>query len=390
MRNLAGWLILSLVFGVQLPHVHADQRNVVPTPQNDFDGDLVVNTADIDDDNDGIPDQLEIAGNGDDVDSDSDGLPDRLDLDSDNDGILDWQESGALIQLDLASLRRVGPRLVGEVGTNGMIDLFETSVDSDQLSYSLSNRDEEQDSVPDFLDLDSDNDGWPDLREAGVSSDYDTDHDGRLDLTEASVGTDGIADYLQWSSEQSCCDLDGDGNQEPSPLNTDLTDLPDFQDLDSDNDGTFDLVELGGTDSDGDGRVDNFLDVTGGLDGPDGMDDGLVAFPLRPVDENGNGVDDHIEYVSGSVDVGPDSAGGDSQGQQPGQAMPDEPVTVPTVPSADQSSSGLVKTGLSSSGCSIYSSTSGIVMWALLALSLSQIAGRRSRVRNRVKPVRHL
>ncbi len=60
------------------------------TPVNDFDGDGIPNSTDIDDDNDGIPDVDEAA------DFDGDGQPDSLDLDSDNDGIFDIVEAGGV------------------------------------------------------------------------------------------------------------------------------------------------------------------------------------------------------------------------------------------------------------------------------------------------------
>ncbi len=66
----------------------------IPVGRNDADGDSIVNTADVDDDNDGIADLQEIGADGSDRDSDRDGMPDRLDLDSDNDGIQDIIELG--------------------------------------------------------------------------------------------------------------------------------------------------------------------------------------------------------------------------------------------------------------------------------------------------------
>lgn len=364
------------------------EESAIVIAQNDFDGDLVVNTVDIDDDNDGIPDILEIADNGDDIDSDRDGQPDRLDLDSDNDGILDWQESGALIQLDLSAIRKVGPRLVGTIGSNGLIDAFESPIDTGELSYSLANVDSGQDEVPDFLDLDSDNDGWPDLLEAGVSPDYDSDGDARLDTPPGTVGADGIADYLQQFPDQSCCDLDGDGDQESNPINSDMTDLPDFQDLDSDNDGIYDIVELNGTDADGNGRVDNFLDTTGGINGPDGMDDGLNAFPLSPVDNDGNGVYDHLDIDTSTV--GPAEAGGeDPTGQlpvpadtEPDQPSPEPSDTEPDGLLSDDAGSGAVKTGLNSSGCSINSSANSAMLSIMFLFSVLALGYRRRFCRN--------
>lgn len=181
--------------------LYADE--VAPSSRHDADGDFIVNTADVDDDNDGIPDLDEISAAGTDRDSDGDGMPDRLDLDSDNDGILDWQESGAIKTIDRSSLRVVGGRLVGEVGANGMLDLFESPLDTGKPAYSLANTDVNEDAIPDYLDLDSDNDGWPDLQEANVSPAYDADRDARIDAPPGSVGNDGIADYLQRINDRS-------------------------------------------------------------------------------------------------------------------------------------------------------------------------------------------
>ena len=58
---------------------------------SDTDGDGVYNDADLDDDNDGILDTVELA---DTTDRDGDGIPNNRDLDSDGDGILDSVEAG--------------------------------------------------------------------------------------------------------------------------------------------------------------------------------------------------------------------------------------------------------------------------------------------------------
>lgn len=328
-----------------------------PLLRHDSDGDGAPNTVDFDDDNDGIPDRLEIAADGSDIDSDSDGMPNRIDLDSDNDGILDWMESGATKTLDLSSLRKVGGRLIGEVGNNGMLDVFESPVDTGNLTYKLANTDVNHDVIPDFLDLDSDNDGWPDLKEAGVASHYDANRDARIDVGQSSVGNDGIADYLQQINDQACCDLDGDGVDDIIPVNTDRADYPDFQDLDSDNDGIPDIIELNGLDDDGNGHVDNFRDVVGG---PDGMDDGVLSFPYLPVDENGNGVFDHID----TGNLGEQSSG-DELARAASPLSPDQ--------LADGSSGGAVLTGLSAVGCSIGSvgQTNANNFWLMLLLLFS-------------------
>ncbi len=361
-RNVALCLVLFLcTLPLFLPFItllHANEV-VVPSARNDADGDLVVNTADIDDDNDGIPDEHELTPTGSDQDSDGDGMPDRLDLDSDNDGILDWQESGAIKTLNLSSLRKVGGRLVGTVGANGLLDVFESPVDTGRLAYTLGNTDVNQDDIPDFLDLDSDNDGWPDIMEAGVARRYDVNNDGRIDAEPGTVGNDGIADYLQQINDRACCDLDGDGADDIIPVNTDRADLPDFQDLDSDNDGVRDIIELGGTDTDNNGYVDNFVDAAGG---PDGMDDGLLAFRYQPRDQNGNGVFDHVEFI-GSVESGNPGAP-DPESQQP---LPD---------TLNDPSQGEVRTGLSASGCSVSAGSDKHFLLLLMLFSVAVILRR--------------
>jgi len=69
---------------------------------NDSDGDRIVDTVDVDDDNDGIPDIEEISGIGEDVDSDRDGIPNRLDLDSvsglfQDASLVKWVRTGSLM-----------------------------------------------------------------------------------------------------------------------------------------------------------------------------------------------------------------------------------------------------------------------------------------------------
>lgn len=355
-RNVALCLVMILfLVPLFVPFFTTLNANdvIVPSQANDADGDLIANTADVDDDNDGIPDLQEIALDGSDLDSDGDGIPNRLDLDSDNDSILDWLESGATKSLDLSSLRKLGPRLVGEVGTNGLLDVFESPVDTSRLRYTLTNTDVNQDDIPDYLDLDSDNDGWSDLNESRVSAAYDKDRDARIDAPPGSVGADGIADYLQQVNDRACCDLDGDGIDDISPLNSDQTDLPDYQDLDSDNDGINDIVELNGTDVDGDGYVDNFVDTLA-----DGMDDGLLTFPYSTTDANGNGLPDHADYIASSV--------------TPAPLMPREA----TEQLNDSARDGEILTGLSASGCSVTSTVSDFLLLLLFIMSIAVLAWR--------------
>ena len=353
--------------------------------RNDSDADGIVDTADIDDDNDGVPDIWEIAADGGDIDSDKDGMPDRLDLDSDNDSLLDWQESGGSRVGNFSSLVVNAGGLEGEVGLNGMLNIFELTADSRKLIYSL--LDSDADGVADLRDLDSDNDGLPDMREAGVLASMDSDRDARIDAPPGSVGKDGIPDQIQKINDQSCCDLNGDGTDDLTPRNSDLTDFPDFQDTDSDNDGISDLLEAGGSDVDSNGVIDNFADANG-----DGLDDSLIALPLDSIDSNGNGA---LAEVDAAEEPAIDTAGSEDSGNeiQDDPAQIDdvdtgrEPVERPGnngVPLSDapleDDSAGVIQTGLNASGCSI-ASTSFDFLLMLLAIGSVAVLGWRFTLR---------
>ncbi|MBV1887674.1 MAG: choice-of-anchor D domain-containing protein, partial [Urechidicola sp.] len=112
--------------------------------------------------------------------------------------------------------------------------------------------DTDSDGVDDYYDSDSDNDGIPDLVEAGGT---DIDGDGIIDvLTDTDI--DGLADTYDstpnvYFAEEvtTLADLDFDGDGFKNRI-----------DLDSDNDGIVDLIEAGGTDIDGDAKLDSFVD----------------------------------------------------------------------------------------------------------------------------------
>ncbi len=176
----------------------------------DTDGDGVENSHDLDSDNDGILDIVEaglIDANGDGKvdqsaelgsagavpDSDSDDLPDFLDLDADGDGIPDVVEGQPTASY-------VAPS--GTVDHNGIDQAYHGGfqpVDSDG------------DGDPDYLDHDSDADGWSDRTEShskllGV----DNDHDGldqQVDVDDTQWGppaadiTDPLAIYPNNSAE---------------------------------------------------------------------------------------------------------------------------------------------------------------------------------------------
>jgi len=253
----------------------------------DSDNDGVADVDDADDDNDTIPDDVEGT-----VDTDGDGIIDCLDLDSDNDGISDLYEviAGTSLQ-PLIDADKNGVLDAGvSVGSNGLVDVAEQGVESAISITSIVDLD--GDGIRDQQDLDSDNDGIPDVSEAGSSdSDFDGKYDFFLDLN-----GDGMADRLTATPI--------------IPRDTDLDGVDDYRDLDSDNDGLSDRLETSNTDTDGDGMVDGFVDVNiDGLHDPyntefDGVPDtDRDGFPdYRDTDSDGDGVSDAEEGFSSTVD----------------------------------------------------------------------------------------
>jgi len=254
----------------------------------DLDGDGIPNYLDTDSDNDGIPDLVEAAGAdtnnngkidistdinydgiGDNyingsallftgvdispVDGRADDFPNKnldrdlrpnaYDLDSDGDGIVDVIEAG-LIDANLNGLAD------GALGTNG----WSTTV-SALVALNLRNTDASGN--PDYLDIDSDNDGIPDNIEGMPTAGYirptattDTDGDGLInhyDNQPAVFSGSGIFVY----------DHDGDG-------------IPDYRDLDTDADGQADIVE--GNDFNLNGVADDLVTLTGLDTDGDGLD----------------------------------------------------------------------------------------------------------------------
>ncbi len=198
---------------------------------------------DIDDDDDGIPDYVEINNPVALQDHDSDGIPNWNDadypgfVDNNTDGFNDNFDPGADSDNDgIPNFR--DPDFPGYVDTNG-----------DGIN---DNMDKDKDGIPNHLDLDSDNDGIPDVVESfgvdtngdGKIDNYsDTDNDGlsqNVDANSLGVGGSGVG--------LGAIDTDGDG-------------VPNYLDLDSDNDGIPDAVEVYGTDSNNDGRIDSFTDT---------------------------------------------------------------------------------------------------------------------------------
>jgi len=223
--------------------------------------------------------------------TDADGLADFRDGDSDNDGIMDVVESFGL---------------AFDADNDGMLDDFVDAdgngVDDNFLAAPLAPTDTDGDGIIDANEIDADGDGITDLIESGG---FDADNDGTIDGF-ADADGDGIDDGVA-AVPGLLVDTDGDG-------------IPDFQELDSDNDGVSDLLETGGTDADGDGMADTL--TTG------------AALP----DSDGDGIPDFQEIDGADPVVTP----------EPGEPAPAEPV-----PGEPAEANGIILTGLQGSGCAI-------------------------------------
>ena len=262
---------------------------------DDIDGDGIPDNEDDDNDNDGISDDDEGTG-----DTDGDGIPDYLDIDSDNDGIYDVVESGNGAQ---------------DTNNDGVIDINDTGfTDGDNNGMADGSQgtknpiDTDRDGIPDYLDLDSDNDGIYDVVESG-NGNQDTNNDGVVDSNDTGFtdnNNNGMADGTEGSTIP---DSDSDG-------------VPDFIDLDSDNDGVYDVVESGNGNQDtnndgvinsndtgfGDSNSNGIADSTEGSILVDTDGDG--TFDFLDLDSDGDGCDDVVE--SGFTDDNADGYLGDT------------------------------------------------------------------------------
>jgi hypothetical protein len=268
--------------------------------------------ADGDSDNDGIPNYLDtdfpgrVDTNGDGVDdrfdTDKDGIINMLDLDSDNDGIPDVVEAYGV-----------------DTNGDGKIDGF-NDTDGDGLTQSVDGNntgayntgiglglpDFDGDGIPNFLDLDSDNDGIPDIVESGGA---DANNNGMVDSFTDANG-DGLADAYTGATAllKTGADTNGDGKADSYPnKNLDQDFRPNAYDIDADGDGIVDAIEAGGaiTDANLDGKADGALGTNGwsttvsaaaslnlrnteGVGNPDYLD----------IDSDGDGIPDNIEGQS--------------------------------------------------------------------------------------------
>ncbi|MFD2568420.1 hypothetical protein, partial [Pseudotenacibaculum haliotis] len=313
----------NVINDVEMIHISVDGVSALQVL--DTDGDGVGDTFDIDDDNDGILDITESGGldpNGDEdgdgianyqdvnddgtgdgsltdytdanadgfpdaYDFDGDGVPNHLDLDSDNDGILDNVEA----QTDAGFIAFSATDTDGD----GLVDVYDATVSggaSGSVGITPNVFDSGQtndDTTPDYLDIDTDDDGIPDNVEAQSTLGYTA--------PTGNVGENGLDSAYE--------NVDTYTPTGITIENTDLTDLPDYRDTDSDNDGTTDINEngegnvLSGSDTDGDGLDNNFDADNVNYDVNDNITTPSTDLPDVDADVNTGGDVDFRDDVTG-------------------------------------------------------------------------------------------
>lgn len=239
----------------------------------DLDGDGVEDSIDLDNDDDGIPNVVELQL----TDDDKDGTVNNDSgafawVDANNNGLIDIYD-----HQDINGLNPGDSGFSGSLGTP--IDLTDPKYDTDG------------DGVADYLDLDSDNDGIFDAVEYDNRGDVDIDGDGNGDGSDKQVldssgnpinnddfDGDGILSPADNNDDDADDSDHGTANAYPTPLDDDGDGIPNFRDVDStdnpndfsngsdidttqiyahldaDNDGVID----GSSDTDGDGILDAF------------------------------------------------------------------------------------------------------------------------------------
>jgi hypothetical protein len=185
------------------------------------------------------------------VDSDGDGVANIFDLDDENDGIPDVEEAGyKSLTNGKSKIDTSSPTTWVDANLNGMHD----TIDAAMAGSTYSIPDTDGDLVSNYLDLDSDNDSFFDVDEAGLlNGDGDINGDGKGDLLD--TDRDGILDLYDNAT--------GFGTTARAyAQDTDANGTPDYMQLDSNNDGIKD-IQMGlysSLDANNDGKIDGSTD----------------------------------------------------------------------------------------------------------------------------------
>ncbi len=176
--------------------------------------------------------------------------------------------------------------------------------------YGCGLADNDGDGYPNYIDLDADNDGIPDIVEVGGA---DSNGDGMSDALNPDgsllndLDGDGLDDRFDAVDSYGPGTPAWAGGSLLNQTDMDQDGVPNYLDLDSDNDGIPDLIEAGGIDTDGNGIVDavntqglltDDRDNDGFDDRYDSDDNGVIGIDqttgalMMPSDANNDGLAD--------------------------------------------------------------------------------------------------
>lgn len=192
------------------------------------------------------------------LDKDSDGVLDSMDNDTDGDGIGNVEESNGIDPY-------------GDMDSDQLYNYLDTDFSGNGNNVVQHAFDVDQDGVPNFIDLDSDNDGIYDIVECGYGN-LDTNNDGQYNALDANYDASTVITLL---------DSDGDS-------------IPNCFDVDSDNDGIIDLIESQNPSSYM--ALSNTDENTNGVD--DMFDPEFLGFPNGTQDTDGDGQMDYLDTDS--------------------------------------------------------------------------------------------
>jgi len=186
------------------------------------------------------------------IDTDGDTVADILDVDSDNDGIPDIEEAGfKMYSNGKSTMDRTSGATWADANANGINDYIDSRITAG--TYSIPDTD--ADTVYNHLDLDSDNDSLWDVNESNLlNGDGDINDDGKGDG--ADTDGDGLLNLFDnWA---------GFGTTTRAyASDSDSNTIPDFLQLDSNDDGVNDIQTglYGSFDTNGDGKIDGSGDT---------------------------------------------------------------------------------------------------------------------------------